>query len=95
MTSSADKIALISEAAGIYDNKRTDRENAQEMIRWLLKFYRDLDIPLSLKEFGASLNDLDKLAEYTVNFQPRSNSPITLTKENMLELYKKMWKGME
>lgn len=95
LTSSADKIALISEAAGIYDNKRTDRENAQEMIRWLLKFYRDLDIPLSLKEFGASLNDLDKLAEHTVNFQPRSNSPITLTKENMLELYKKMWKGIE
>ncbi|MCD6325610.1 hypothetical protein J7L97_04905 [Candidatus Bathyarchaeota archaeon] len=65
------------------------------MIRWLLKFYRDLDISLSLEEFGASLNDLDKLAEHTVNFQPRSNSPITLTKENMLELYKKMWKGIE
>ena len=95
LNSSADKIALISEAAGIYDDKRTDKENAQEMIRWLLRFYRDLDIPLSLKEFGASLDDLDKLAEYTVSFQPRSNSPINLTKENMLELYRKMWRGME
>jgi len=95
LSSSADKIALISEAAGIYDDKRTDKENAQKMIRWLLKFYRDLDIPLSLKEFGASFDDLDKLAEYTVNFQPRSNSPISLTKENMLELYRKMWRGME
>jgi len=94
LTSSADKIALISEAAGIYEREITDEENAQKMIRWLLKFYRELDIPLSLREFGASLEDLDKLAEYTVNFQSRNNSPIVLTKGNMLELYRKMWKGM-
>ena len=95
LSSSADKIALISEAAGIYDGERTDKENAQRMIRWLLKFYREFDIPLSLREFGASLNDIDKLAEYTINFQPRSNSPINLTKERILELYKKMWRGMK
>jgi len=95
LPSSADKIALISEAAGIYDEKITDKENAQKMIRWLLEFYREFGIPLSLKEFGASLDDIDKIAEYTVNFQPRSNSPIAITKENMLELYRKMWRGME
>jgi len=95
LPSSADKIALLSEAAGIYNKEMTNEENAQRMIRWLLEFYRELEVPLSLKEFGASLDDLDKLAEYTVNFQPRSNSPIKLTKENMLELYRKMWKGME
>jgi len=95
LTSSAEKIALISEAAGIYDGRMTDKENAQRMIKWLLNFYRELDIPLSLIDLGASIDDLEIMAEYTVKFQPRSNSPIPLTKEKMLELYKKMWKGME
>jgi len=90
----ADKIALISEAAGIYNSKMTDEENARMMIKWLLKFYQEFNIPLSLREFGVSLEDLDNLAEYTVDFQPRSNSPISLNKENMLELYRKMWKGI-
>jgi len=35
----ADKIALISEAAGIYSSRMTDEENARMMIKWLLKFY--------------------------------------------------------
>jgi len=91
----ADKIALISEAAGIYNSRMTDEENARMMIKWLLKFYQEFNIPLSLREFGVSLEDLDKLAEYTVNFQPRSNSPISLNKKNMLKLYGKMWKGIE
>jgi len=95
LSSSANKIALISEAAGIYDGEMTDKENGQRMIKWLLKFYRELDIPLSLKELGASFDDIDKMAEYTVTFQPRSNSPISLTKANMLELYRKMWRGIE
>jgi len=91
----ADKIALISEAAGIYNSKMTDEENARMMIRWLLKFHHEFNIPASLREFGVSLRDLDKLAEYTVKFQPRSNSPVSLTKENILDLYRKMWRGME
>jgi len=95
LPTSADKIALISEAAGIYDENMTEKENAEKMINWLLKFYQDLDVPLSLRDFGVSLNDLDKIAEYTVNFQPRSNSPIKITKENMLKLYRKMWRGIE
>ncbi len=95
LPSSTDKIALISEAAGIYNDRMTDEENAQRMIRWLLEFYRELEIPLSLRELRVSLDDLDDLAEYTVNYQPRSNSPISLTKENVLELYRKMWEGIE
>ena len=90
-----DKIALISEVAGIYNNNMTGEENARMMVEWLLEFYREFNIPLSLREFGASLRYLDKLAEYTVKFQPRSNSPIRLTRENMLDLYRKMWKGIE
>ena len=94
LSSSSDKIALISEAAGIYNAEKTNEENVQRLIKWLVNFYRELEVPLSLREFGASLDDLDKLAEYTVILQPRDNSPIRFTKENMLELYKKMLKGM-
>jgi len=89
---SADKISMISEAAGIHDPEKTDEENARAMIRELLHFYKRLDVPLSLKEFGVSHNALGKLAKYTVRFQPRSNSPIQFTNENILEVYLKMWK---
>jgi alcohol dehydrogenase class IV len=94
LPSSANKIALISEAAGIYSSERTDEENARRLISWLVRFYRELEIPLSLREFGACPKDIDELAECTVKFQPRSNSPISITKENMVELYRKMLKGM-
>ena len=95
LSSSVDKIALISEAAGVYDAGMTNEEKAERLIRRLINLYRELEIPLSLREIGASLDDIDGLAEYTVKFQPRRNSPIRLTKENVLELYREMWKGME
>ena len=62
------------------------------MILELLHFYKRLDVPLSLKEFGVSHNALEKLAEFTVRFQPRLNSPIQFTNGNILEVYLKMWK---
>ena len=89
---SADKISMIGEAAGVHDPEKTDEENARAMILELLHFYKRLDVPLSLKEFGVSHNALEKLAEFTVRFQPRSNSPIQFTNGNILEVYLKMWK---
>ncbi|MFB0502433.1 MAG: iron-containing alcohol dehydrogenase family protein [Candidatus Bathyarchaeia archaeon] len=92
METSADKISMISEAAGVHDPGKTDEENARAMITELIHFYKRLDVSLSLKEFGIRLDELEKLAEYTVRFQPRSNSPIQFSNENILEVYRKMWK---
>ena len=92
MGTSADKISMISEAAAIHDPEKTDEENARAMITELIHFYKRLDVSLSLKEFGIRLDELEKLAEYTVRFQPRSNSPIQFSNENILEVYRKMWK---
>jgi len=95
MSSSADKIAMISEAAGIHSAEMSDEENARRLIRWLVRFYRELGIPLSIRELGASQRDIEELAECTVRFQPRSNSPISITKESMVELYGRMLRGIE
>jgi len=92
MGTSADKISMISEAAAIHDPEKTDEENARAMITELIHLYKRLDVSLSLKEFGIRLDELEKLAEYTVRFQPRSNSPIQFSNENILEVYRKMWK---
>jgi len=92
METSADKISMISEAAAIHDPEKTDEENARAMITELIHLYKRLDVSLSLKEFGIRLDELEKLAEYTVRFQPRSNSPIQFSNENILEVYRKMWK---
>ena len=94
LSSSADKIAMISEAAGIYDEEMTDLENSRRMIMWLMNFYRELNVPLTLEEIGVGSDELEKLAEYTFKSQLRKNSPIELTRENILSLYWRMWRGI-
>lgn len=93
LATSANKIAMMSKAAGLYSPEKTEEENAKALIEKLLQFYRELSVPLSLKEFGVPLNALEKLAEDTITLQPRRNSPIKFTKENILNVYDKMWKG--
>jgi len=92
METSANKIAMMGEAAGIFEPEETVEENAKAVIKELFRFYEKLKVPVSLKEFGIRLDALEKLAEYTVRYQPRSNSPIQFTNENILKVYNKMWK---
>ena len=93
LATSAKKIAMMGEVVGVYDPEKTEEENAKALIGKLFKFYKELDTPLSLKEFGIPFNALEKLAEDTITFQPRRNSPMEFTKENVLKVYEKMWRG--
>lgn len=93
LPTSAGKIALISEAAGVYDPEKTEEGNAKALVEKLFQFYQELGLPLSLRELRVPFNALDKLAEDTVTMQPRRNSPIQFTKENLLKVYEKIWKG--
>ncbi|MCW4026068.1 MAG: iron-containing alcohol dehydrogenase, partial [Candidatus Bathyarchaeota archaeon] len=52
MDSSANKIAMMGEVAGVHDPEKTDEENAGTMIKELFRFYEKLNVPVSLKEFG-------------------------------------------
>ena len=93
LTISANKIARIGEQAGAHDPEKTPEENAQAFIDWLFHFYRELNVPFSLRELGIPFDALEKLSEDTLTFQPRRNTPIPLTKKNVLPLYEKMWRG--
>jgi len=66
---------------------------AKEAVRIVRKLIEDLEIPLSLKEVGVPEQKLSMLAELCVKDWPRPNSPRPLTKEAVLEVFERMWRG--
>jgi len=68
-------------------------EAAKKAVRTVRKLVEDLDIPLSLKEVGVPEEKLSMLAELCVKDWPRPNSPRPLTKEAVLEVFERMWRG--
>jgi len=93
LPTSVGKMAAISQVAGVYDREKTDEGNAKALIKKLLQLYQELGVPLSLKELGVPFDALEKMAEDTVTMQPRRNSPIQFTKENLMKVYENTWKG--
>ena len=68
-------------------------EAAKKAVRTVRKLVEDLNIPLSLKEVGVPEEKLSMLAELCVKDWPRPNSPRPLTKEAVLEVFERMWRG--
>jgi len=66
---------------------------AKEAVHIVRRLIEDLDIPLSLKEIGVPEEKLSMLAELCVEDWPRPNSPRPLTKESVLEVFQRMWRG--
>jgi len=66
---------------------------AKEAVRIVRKLVEDMNIPLSLKEVGVPEEKLSILAELCVKDWPRPNSPRPLTKESVLEVFERMWRG--
>jgi len=68
-------------------------EKAVEAVKRVWILLRDLGIPSSLRDIGISYSELERLAERTVREWPRPNSPIELTKDRVLEVYRRMYNG--
>jgi alcohol dehydrogenase class IV len=81
-------IAMDEGAVGLEAEKA-----AKEAVRIVRKLVEDLNIPLSLKEVGVPEEKLSMLAELCVKDWPRPNSPRPLTKEAVLEVFERMWRG--
>jgi len=81
-------IAMDESAIGLEVEKA-----AKKTVHTVRKLVEDLNIPLSLKEVGVPEEKLSILAELCIKDWPRPNSPRPLTKEAVLEVFERMWKG--
>ncbi len=94
-----EKIARIAHVAGLDVYGLSPREAANAVICEIVNLLRDMELPISLKEWGVPKKELPEFAEYIVNERqyiyglPTFN-PRKLTKENTLALMERMYEGI-
>ncbi len=93
LSTTPERLALVAIAMDESAIRLEAKEAAMEAVRIVRKLVEDLDIPLSLKEIGVPEEKLSMLAELCVKDWPRPNSPRPLTKEAVLEVFQRMWRG--
>lgn len=85
-----DKYVVIAKAMDVYCADRSKEENAQAAITAVKDLAVKLGIPQHLGELGIKEEDLDKLAEAAYNDVCTPGNPKEVTKEIIIELYKKV-----
>ncbi|MDR2949628.1 MAG: lactaldehyde reductase [Prevotella sp.] len=84
------KYVTIAKAMDVYQPGKSKVENAQLAINAVKHLAEKVGIPEHLSEFGITENDLDKLAEAAVNDVCTPGNPREVTKEIIIELYRKV-----
>jgi len=85
-----DKYVIIAKAMNVYNADKTKEENAQAAITAVKNLAVKLGIPQHLSELGIKEEDLDKLAESAFSDVCTPGNPKDVTKEIIVELYKKV-----
>lgn len=85
-----DKYVVIAKAMDVYCPDKTKEENAQAAISAVKNLSIKLDIPQHLSELGIKESDIDKLAEAALNDVCTPGNPREVSKEIIIELYKKV-----
>jgi len=88
-----ERLALVAIAMDESAVELEAEKAAKEAVRIVRRLVEDLNIPLSLKEVGVPEEKLSTLAELCIKEWPRPNSPRPLTKEAVLEVFQRMWRG--
>lgn len=89
-----EKFAALSRAIGAADSKSGDKEAAEAFIKKLSDLCVHLKIP-TLKEYGISKEEFDRVKDKMAKDAMASGSPSNtikeVTKEDLLEIYNKLW----
>jgi alcohol dehydrogenase class IV len=89
------RLAEIAEALGEDTTGLSDREAAYLAVETVSQLNEDLGIPLCLEELGVGMEDLPAIAEETVKVtRLLTNNPRTMTREEALGLFERMWRGL-
>lgn len=88
----ADRLVLVARAMGLVDGVETSAENASELVvKEIVAWTKELDIPQDLKEFGVKAEDLDELANAASKVtRLLNNNPKQVEIEDMKEIYAKL-----
>lgn len=84
------KYVIISKAMNVFDANKSEEENAQSAIDAVKNLAVKLEIPQHLSDFGIEEKDLEKLAEAAINDVCTPGNPREVSKEIVIELYKKV-----
>ena len=84
-----DRFADIAKAMGEHIEGLSPEKAADLAIDAIKKLASDIGIPSGLKELGAKEEDLELLAEYAMQDVCRLTNPRTLSKEEIIEIYRK------
>jgi alcohol dehydrogenase len=94
LPASIDRLALVDEAFGEDILGRPLREVAFRSIELVAKLVKDLELPTSLKELNVPREDIPKLVDCIMTkFKRGATGRRPLTKENVTELFNRMWEG--
>ncbi|GAB6007995.1 lactaldehyde reductase [Dysgonomonas reticulitermitis] len=85
-----DKYVIIAKAMDVYQSGKTKEENARLAIKAVKDLAVKVGIPEHLNEFGITEKDLDKLSEAAINDVCTPGNPREITKDTIIELYKKV-----
>lgn len=84
-----DKFVIIAKAMNVYKPEMTKEEAAQAAVDAVRSLSIRVGIPQHLSELGIKEGDLEKLAESAINDVCTPGNPREVTKDIILELYKK------
>jgi len=84
-----DKFGLIAKAMGVYEEGMTKEEAAQAAVDAVRQLSIRVGIPQHLSELGIKESDLERLAESAMADVCTPGNPREVSKEIILELYKK------
>ncbi|WXR60753.1 iron-containing alcohol dehydrogenase [Peptostreptococcaceae bacterium AGR-M142] len=92
-----DRYAHVSRMLGLSGN--TDEELVDSLVDMIRELNKELDIPLTLKEYGVTKEDFDSNVEYVsknaVLDACTGSNPRTIDDENMIKLFKAAYDGLE
>lgn len=92
-----DRYAHISRMLGLSGN--SDEELVDSLVNMITDLNKELDIPLTLKEYGVSKEEFDKNVEYVsknaVLDACTGSNPRTIDDDNMIKLFKAAYDGLE
>lgn len=90
----AHKLYQIAKAMGLDISGLTEYQGAMIAVEAVVSLVEDLGLPLSLRALDIDETALREMVDNLVNKYPkRTNNPRWYNEENMLELYKTMFKG--
>ena len=87
------KLAKIAAALGEPIWMYSEQEAAKRAIHAVKSLMADIGLPVALKDYGISENDLPDMANMMIKLYPRPMNPRAMDQEGSMTYWRNMWNG--